>query len=86
MNHSSQSSECRRCVSSIKSYIIVTRLFIPNPLSSLIEECDGGSLYDSAELLEPQGPIGKYQKTHQFYEEKLWFTPGDLGYPVFETE
>jgi N-carbamoylputrescine amidase len=33
--------------------------------------------------------LGRYRKTHipddPLYHEKFYFTPGDLGYPVFET-
>ena len=29
--------------------------------------------------------IGKYRKAHLWNLEKLWFTPGNLGFPVFET-
>ncbi|MFK8328996.1 nitrilase family protein [Pseudomonas sp. BJa5] len=48
-------------------------------------ERDGLKLYDSAVLLGPQGLLGHYRKAHLWNQEKLWFTPGDLGFPVFET-
>lgn len=50
-----------------------------------LAEKDGMRLYDSAVLLGPEGFIGKYRKAHLWNLEKLWFTPGDLGFPVFET-
>ena len=50
-----------------------------------LPELDGAKLYDTAVLVGPEGYIGKYRKTHLWNEEKLFFTPGDLGYPVFET-
>ena len=48
-------------------------------------ERDGLKLYDSAVLLGPEGLLGHYRKAHLWNQEKLWFTPGDLGFPVFET-
>ncbi|MEJ5865197.1 nitrilase family protein [Pseudomonas farsensis] len=48
-------------------------------------ERDGLKLYDSAVLLGPDGLLGHYRKAHLWNQEKLWFTPGDLGFPVFET-
>ncbi len=49
-----------------------------------ITERDGNRLYNSAALVGPQGHIGTYRKTHLWNEEKLWFEPGDLGFPVFD--
>ena len=50
----------------------------------LVEQ-DGLQLFDTAVLVGPEGYIGRYRKTHLWNNEKLWFTPGDEGYPVFET-
>ncbi|GGC77763.1 nitrilase family protein [Chelatococcus reniformis] len=50
-----------------------------------LPERDGVRLFDTAILIGPDGVIGKYRKTHLWNEEKLFFTPGDLGFPVFET-
>ncbi|MEV8633287.1 nitrilase family protein [Streptosporangium sp. NPDC051023] len=50
-----------------------------------LAERDGPRLYDTAILVGPDGYIGRYRKTHLWYREKLWFTPGDEGYPVFDT-
>jgi len=41
-------------------------------------------IYNSAALFGPEGHIGTYRKTHLFYEEKLWFEPGDTGFLVFD--
>jgi N-carbamoylputrescine amidase len=51
----------------------------------LVEQ-DGLQLFDTAVLVGPDGYIGRYRKTHLWNNEKLWFTPGDEGYPVFETK
>jgi predicted amidohydrolase len=40
-------------------------------------------LYNSVAVVGPEGHIGTYRKTHLWNEEKLWFEPGNLGYPVF---
>ena len=50
-----------------------------------LPELDGPQLYDTAVLVGPEGYIGKYRKTHLWNREKLFFTPGNLGFPVFET-
>ncbi|TLG89116.1 hydratase, partial [Pseudomonas edaphica] len=50
-----------------------------------LAERDGMQLFDTAVLLGPEGLIGKYRKAHLWNKEKLWFTPGNLGFPVFET-
>lgn len=48
-------------------------------------EREGLKLYDSAVLFGPDGLLGHYRKAHLWNQEKLWFTPGNLGFPVFET-
>jgi predicted amidohydrolase len=50
-----------------------------------IAERDGEVFYNSAVLTGPEGFIGLYRKTHLFYEETLWFSPGDTGFRVWET-
>lgn len=47
-------------------------------------ERDGGRLFNSAALVGPDGPIGRYRKLHLWDEEKLFFEPGDVGLPVFD--
>lgn len=47
-------------------------------------ERSADKLFNSAVLVSPSGEIKTYRKTHLFYEEKLWFTPGDTGLNVFE--
>jgi len=47
-------------------------------------EQKGDSIYNSAALVAPDGLIGVYRKNHLFFEEKLLFTPGNLGLPVFK--
>ncbi|MDE2571101.1 MAG: nitrilase family protein [bacterium] len=48
-------------------------------------EREGGTLYNSAVLVGPGGYIGTYRKMHLWYEEKLFFEPGNHGLPVFPT-
>lgn len=50
-----------------------------------IAENSEGELYNSAILTGPDGLIGIYRKTHLFYEEKLWFSPGATGFKVWQT-
>ncbi len=46
-------------------------------------ERDGARLYNSAVVVTPRGWLGTYRKVHLFYQEKVHFTPGDLGFPVW---
>jgi N-carbamoylputrescine amidase len=50
-----------------------------------------GTYYNCAAVIGPEGMVsGKYRKNHipqmPNYEEKFYFRPGDLGFPVFATE
>jgi predicted amidohydrolase len=49
-----------------------------------LAERKGRSLYNSAIVVGPNGVIGLYRKSHLFYEETLWFTPGNTGFRVFQ--
>jgi predicted amidohydrolase len=49
-----------------------------------LAERSGDRLYNSAVLIGPRGVIGVYRKVHLFYEEKLYFSPGDRGFPLFD--
>ncbi len=40
--------------------------------------------YNSASLVGPAGLVGIYRKVHLYYRENLFFTPGNLGFPVFD--
>jgi predicted amidohydrolase len=40
--------------------------------------------FNSSALVGPNGLIGKYRKVHLYYREKIFFAPGNLGFPVFE--
>ncbi|HET6370986.1 MAG TPA: nitrilase-related carbon-nitrogen hydrolase [Nitrospiria bacterium] len=48
-----------------------------------LAERKGKNCYNSALLVGPRGIAGLYRKTHLFFEEKKWFTPGDTGFQVF---
>ncbi len=49
-----------------------------------LAEKEGEKIYNTAVLIGPEGVVGKYRKLHLFDEEKLFFTHGNLGLPVFE--
>jgi len=38
--------------------------------------------YNSGILLQPEGKFFLYRKAHLFFEEKLWFSPGDTPFQV----
>lgn len=49
-------------------------------------EREGPAIYNTSVLIGPDGVIGKYRKTHLWGDEKLYFSPGNSGLPVFDTE
>lgn len=49
-----------------------------------LAEKEGECYFNSAAVMGPDGFIGKYRKTHLFFEEKDYFTAGDTGFPVFD--
>jgi len=49
-----------------------------------LPERDRNTCYNSAIVVGPSGFIGCYRKTHLFFEETLFFTPGDSGFPVWD--
>jgi len=50
-----------------------------------ISERYGQVLYNSAVIIGPHGYIGTFRKVHLWNEENLFFEPGNLGFPVFQT-
>lgn len=44
-----------------------------------------GRLYNSAAIVGYNGNVGLYRKIHLFDRERLFFSPGDLGFKVFDT-
>jgi predicted amidohydrolase len=51
-----------------------------------LPERKGDRFFNSAVLTGPDGFMGIYRKTHLFFEEKLWFSPGNTGFNVWETK
>jgi len=49
-----------------------------------LPERDGAHLYNSAVIVGPSGLIGCYRKTHLFYEETQFFSPGETGFQVWD--
>jgi len=49
-----------------------------------LPERAGAVCYNSAVAVGPQGFIGCYRKTHLFFEETLFFAPGDSGFQVWD--
>lgn len=43
-------------------------------------------IFNSSMLVNPDGSIHIYRKTHLFYEEKKWFQPGDTGFKIFKAK
>lgn len=49
-----------------------------------LPEREGTHLFNSAVVVGPTGFIGCYRKTHLFYEETQFFSPGDTGFHVWD--
>ncbi|HKN87288.1 MAG TPA: nitrilase-related carbon-nitrogen hydrolase [Nitrospiraceae bacterium] len=49
-----------------------------------LPERDGVQYYNSAVIVGPSGFLGCYRKTHLFYEETLFFSPGETGFQVWD--
>jgi|SRR5579863_2117692 len=59
-------------------------------VASLFERRAAGIYHNTSAVLDADGAfLGKYRKMHipddPLYYEKFYFTPGDLGFPVFDT-
>jgi len=59
-------------------------------IASLFEKRASGLYHNTSVVIDADGSfLGKYRKNHipddPGYYEKYYFTPGDLGYPVFRT-
>ena len=60
-------------------------------IASLFEKRAAGLFHNSTAVIDADGSyLGKYRKMHipddPGYYEKYYFTPGDLGYQVFDTK
>jgi len=60
-------------------------------IAPIYEEDLDGIYYNTAVIIDADGEIhGKYRKNHipqlDNYQEKFYFKPGDLGFPVFKTK
>lgn len=57
-------------------------------IGSIFERRDAGLYHNTAVICNDGQLLGIYRKTHipddPYYYEKFYFTPGDLGYPVFD--
>ena len=49
-----------------------------------LPEKTANGCYNSAVVVGPSGFLGCYRKTHLYYEETLFFTPGDSGFHVWD--
>ncbi len=58
-------------------------------LVSLFEKRAEGLYHNTLAVVRPDGYAGKYRKMHipddPLFHEKFYFTPGDLGFKVFDT-
>jgi predicted amidohydrolase len=49
-----------------------------------LAEKSGDKYFNSAVVVSPQGYLGTYRKIHLFFEEKLWFDPGDGEFALYD--
>ncbi len=75
-----------------KKVVVVASLFEKDPLTPSPSSASGEGYYNTACVIDADGRyLGKYRKIHipddlaNHYSEAFYFTPGDLGFPVFET-
>ena len=59
-------------------------------VAPIYERGGDGKLYNSAAVIDADGSyLGTFRKIHipkiEGFDEKFYFTPGNLGYPVFDT-
>jgi predicted amidohydrolase len=54
-------------------------------IGGFCEQGDDGRLYNSAAVVDGSGVLGVYRKLHLWDREKLFFEPGSVVPPVFET-
>lgn len=81
--------ELRKIAEPVPEGVSVQRLKVIAKLTNKLlivglPEIDRDKLYDSAVAVGPRGYITKYQKTHRFLKEKLYFDPSETKSPVFE--
>jgi predicted amidohydrolase len=50
-----------------------------------IAERSGPRLFNSSVVFGPDGHVGTFRQVHLWNKENLFFEPGDLGFPVFQT-
>jgi len=53
-------------------------------VAGLAEKAPNKAIYNAAILVGPKGQLSLYRKIHLFLEEKRWFTPGDIPFPVID--
>jgi predicted amidohydrolase len=49
-----------------------------------LAERSGENVYNSAVLVGPEGYRATYRKIHLFFEENIWFQPGDREFEVYD--
>ncbi len=60
------------------------RMYVSVGIAELDQESGLG--YNTAALIGPDGYIGKYRKHGLNSQDQRWTSPGNLGFPVFDTE
>ncbi|MBJ3777030.1 nitrilase family protein [Acuticoccus mangrovi] len=67
------------------AFLVALAMELGIHLVSGIAEAANGRVYNAALLAGPGGFIGGYRKLHLWDRETLFFAPGDLGLPVYDT-
>jgi N-carbamoylputrescine amidase len=73
---------------------VLTKVALENKvaiIASLFERRAAGLYHNTCAVIDADGSfLGKYRKMHipddPLYYEKFYFTPGDLGFPTFDTK
>lgn len=78
----SDENDCGYSIRVFKDFAIKNQT---NVVFGFVEK-DGEKFYNSSILIKHDGSYRVYRKTHLFYEEKLFFEPGDTGFWTDEVE
>ena len=66
-----------------RSFLIDQSLAMNSTIVAGFCEKSNNRYYNSAMVVSKGKFLGVYRKTHLFYKEKLWFTPGNTGFKIF---
>lgn len=58
---------------------------VENGVDAVLKKGTPPTYYNTILLIDPEGIYGKYRKIHLTRDDRVWATPGNLGFPAFDT-